>query len=1010
MIPRSFPTLALLLLALPSAAQTRKLSGRLARDSAGSLYPYAFASAGGGSLVYFVAPDDSGVFETRSVALDGKHAPVRLPDGGFMGLSPDGKRALLASDPDGDGRVALHAIAADGVGPLVPLSRPLAPGGWFQYLQSSTDGVHVVYAAEQDSEGVVELFAVPQDGSAPPHRLSGALVAGGGVRSCVLSGDGRVAVYQADPEVDERYELFVVPVDGSAPARKLDLPLVAGGEFLGFWLDVDGARLVYAADQEEDERYELFSVRTDGSEPARKLNGALVPEGDVGERIDGQLYATFQLSFDGRWVVYPADQEEDERFELFSVPADGSRPAAKLSRAEDRAVSLAAVSYDSAWVVYSSDPSGADARELLSAPIDGSAPARALSGPMVPGGDAFFPQISFDSRNVVWEADQLVDEVHELFGAPIDGSAPPRRLNAPFVSGGDLNVDRRNLLPGFWVMEAGAIYEADQEVDGLVELYFAPFPLGSPARKLASGPVDAALPLAGFLALPPDDFARVAVFGRDALFAVGVEPGASALELDVLPQDRVVGDVSGFQLAPDGARALYQAREEGDTSSDLYSVSTGERREAVQLHPEGLRVQSVLLSPDGTRVALEQGPAAGPSALYGGPADGSGPQVLLYPADVEDPFFGPDGARVFFLAPVAGQLHLFSVPSDGSTPAAWLSAALPSDRGVRAGARTSADGDWIAFRSSGTVAQLHVAPTDGSSPAVRVSAGGQSVLDFGLAGDGARAFFRTDTTGPRQGELFVAPRDASLAPLRLNAPLVAFGDVDVFAVSADGTLAVYLADQSVHDRHELYAVPTDGSAAPLALSGPLTSEQDVFDFVLSPDGRRVAFRADLTTDGVDDLYSAPTDASAGPVRLGRRVLDYAIGADSKRVVFRASSTQGPVELFSAPLRGARAPRLIGRSPYPGGGVQSFRLSADASTVAFLASRSASGRRTLFVGPAGGEKKAVELAGPFPGDGTVLDYALSADGSLAAWRADQEITGVVELFAAGVPSAPLLRRR
>lgn len=56
----------------------------------------------------------------------------------------------------------------------------------------------------------------------------------------------------------------------------------------------------------------------------------------------------FTLSPDAQWVVYQADQDTDERCELFAVPTDGSRAAVKLNRPADQDVALATLSYDSA--------------------------------------------------------------------------------------------------------------------------------------------------------------------------------------------------------------------------------------------------------------------------------------------------------------------------------------------------------------------------------------------------------------------------------------------------------------------------------------------------------------------------------------------------------------------------------------------------------------------------------------------------------------------------------------
>ena len=81
-------------------------------------------------------------------------------------------------------------------------------------------------------------------------------------------------------------------------------------------------------------------------------------------------------------------------------------------------------------------------------------------------------------------------------------------------------------------------------------------------------------------------------------------------------------------------------------------------------------------------------------------------------------------------------------------------------------------------------------------------------------------------------------------------------------------------------------------------------------------------------------------------------------------------------------------------------MHSFQISADGRRVAFTSDLRTDARQLqLLTGPIGGEEKAVAVAGPLKGFGSVHSYALSADGSVVAWRADQETPGVVELYAA-----------
>ncbi len=49
-----------------------------------------------------------------------------------------------------------------------------------------------------------------------------------------------------------------------APATKLNMPLPAGGSVVEFRITPDGSRVVYRADQDVDNVFELYSVPVQG--------------------------------------------------------------------------------------------------------------------------------------------------------------------------------------------------------------------------------------------------------------------------------------------------------------------------------------------------------------------------------------------------------------------------------------------------------------------------------------------------------------------------------------------------------------------------------------------------------------------------------------------------------------------------------------------------------------------------------------------------------------------------
>ncbi|HEX6884911.1 MAG TPA: hypothetical protein VF530_16160 [Planctomycetota bacterium] len=1024
MLRSSFHAALVIGLALPLAAQGLKLNGPLATEATGFFWG-PLTAPDGATLVYVADRDGGPEVELYAIRSDGRGGPQRLT-GALEGLvqfqfdiTRAGKGVLYQADEDRDGNADLVLVPIDASEP----PRVLSGAGWtVERFWQGADAEHVLFLARTVSGGPQELFGVSLVTLQPPQRLSGALVPGGTVHDVVLAEAGDTVVYRA---YQDTVELYRVPLDGSAPAVKLPIPLVAGGYVRACALVPDGSRAVYVADAEEVERHELFSIATDGTEAPRKLNGPLVAGGDVGREVEsggGALFVfpDFRLSPDGRWVVYAADQEVDRRVELFVAPSDGSAPAIKLSTAADHEPLLQALSPDSAWAVYTSDPSRTGTQELFSAPLDGSAPARRISGPLPAGGDVLFPQFSPDSQRVVYSGNQLVSDVIELFSVPVDGGAPPLRISGPMTAGGDLAISR--FFPGFYVMADGVMYEADQDVNDLFEVYFASLDGSAPPRKLVAGPAGGAFP-AYAPDLPLRDFGRVYFLRPDpfqphSLSAIDVAPGASPILLDESTVRRTVGQVGDFLLAPSGARVAYRAREEGDGElGELYTVPVAKPGLRAQLLAPLPFDSPVAFSLDERRLLyLSVDASRGIHDLYSTPADGSSAPVQLNVApagstsgggtagDFDTLLVHPDGERVVFhaaLASAPASTGLFVTRIDGATAPLLLSGSLD----VLPGLERSADGTRLAFRAtSGASLALFAVPADGSAPAVRVDGGLRSPeLDYRLSPDGTRIFFRTgENSGV--GELFVAPTDGSGAPLRLSSPLSALGDVTDFALDPLGRRVVYRADE-VNALFELFTVPADGSAAPVRLHAPLAGGLDVLDFQVTT--TRVLFRGDLRTDGLVELFGAPLDASRAPVRIsvdlaggsGVGVQAFQVSPSGGRVVYRTRTAAGrPVELFSASTSGPRGQRSLGRDVVTHD-VQSFRISADSSTVAFLAARDTAGNATLLAAPIGGQEKATELAGPFIEGGGVLDFALSADGSRLVWRADQDELGILELFTA-----------
>jgi hypothetical protein len=106
------------------------------------------------------------------------------------------------------------------------------------------------------------------------------LVAEGSVGEFKIDADSRRVVYKADLVTDDVFELWSAPIMGvGAQTAKLSgTMLVASGDVSFFQIDRSSGRVVFNADREKDEGYELYSVPITGGSPL-KLNPPIVTGG-----------------------------------------------------------------------------------------------------------------------------------------------------------------------------------------------------------------------------------------------------------------------------------------------------------------------------------------------------------------------------------------------------------------------------------------------------------------------------------------------------------------------------------------------------------------------------------------------------------------------------------------------------------------------------------------------------------------------------------------------------------
>ncbi|NOT32145.1 MAG: hypothetical protein HOP15_16985, partial [Planctomycetes bacterium] len=856
--------------------------------------------------------------ELWCVPLDGSSAlevSASMPPGGNpfdnFSISPDSTLLVYVADAVTEGVPEIFSAPLDASAPAVKLSTtPIAKGAMREYALTP-DGKRVVYRADQDTAGVFELYSVPIDGSAAAVRISRAPTAIGDVEDGFGFTPAGAVLYRADHDTDNARDLYLVPADGSATAVRLNAAH-AVDEWCEDFVATASGYVVYRADADANNVIELYSAPLDGSRTTVKLSGTMVSGGDVQSR--------YVISPDGTRVVYRADQDTNNAFEVYSAPLDGSSAALKLNPALPPGRSVAVytpIDPSGRLVLFTADVAGDDQPDLLAAPIDGSGSAVTLTDQ----GLSFHPDqvnsFGFASGGSVVYRGVLdpedVDFVEQLFVVPLDASAAPVVLH-PTPALGELDgdiLDFRLTHDGL-----GVVYLArERERRGL---YVAP--LSSPMTMVRLTGADVLQ--VGF-AIGADD-ERVAFCAHNTvsneLFSVPLDGSAAAVKLSGTLI--TAGDVQlDFAVTADGARVVFRADAVEDNRFDLYSAPA-----------------------DG---------AMPPTQLSG---------TLVANGDVTGFRISPDGAYVVYLADqdVATRPELYSVPVDGSAAPVKLNGVLPLSCKVLDDYRIHPDGSRVLYRADEDLLahfELHTVPIDGSAAATELNgalASGGSVSDFQLDASGNWVVYRAEQDVNFAFELYSGPSDGSVAALQLNPALVNQGNVGNYALTADAALVVFTADAAINDVNEVWSVPADGSAAAIRVHAPLSGQIDLSLWELTPDAAYVVMAGTAGPGTPVEIYSAPTDASASPVRLhgpvvqGQDVSELVVSHDSSRVLYRGDHDQNDVvELFSAPIDGSTTAEKISGVLVQGGSVLApLRISADSSSVLFSADRAglrASGR-------------------------------------------------------------------
>lgn len=378
-------------------------------------------------------------------------APIRRLSLGCIQARPLASGYVLLLQLAPAGRTQLVRRAVDATGAVVDL----APDHSVErFLVSPDESRLVLIARPNEVYPYGRVYTVPSDGSAPPLEIGGGLSE---TRSTSLTPDAGQVLFEARVGSGP-FGLWVAPCDGSRPPVALFNPLSSDAQLFGFLASAVGHAL-YLRLGPSHGRLELYSIPYDASAPAKKLSGA----------IAHVARETVSLSPDGTRVVFAAAQA-GTGFGIYHAPADGSSARVLASSAAPWTDVLATTfTPDGTRLVYVADELENQRFELFSAPVDGSAAPIRLHGDLPAGGDVSWDFRADPSGRIVFRAELETDDVVELYSVPADGSASPVRLCAALTGPVARDVTNFQLDPS----RARVLYFANEDSTDL-ELRAAP--------------------------------------------------------------------------------------------------------------------------------------------------------------------------------------------------------------------------------------------------------------------------------------------------------------------------------------------------------------------------------------------------------------------------------------------------------------------------------------------------------------------------------------------------------
>lgn len=373
------------------------------------------------------------------------------------------------------------------------------------------------------------------------------------VESFDVTPDGRYIIYKATTPGASSSTVYSVLAAGGAPKKLFDITVTIRGPHQ---ISADGRYVVFAGIQNGS--IGLYSVPIDGSSPPLQLNLDLVYSG-----VDG-----FQVTPDGRQVVYSLDRDALDSEDLYIVPITGPASASVKIPGAGGGANIVAISPDSRYVVFSRS---SIRFQLYSVPIRGTASAPMLIGEYEQRNRPI-TDVKFSGDYILFRDDVNASSVYEVQRVPLLGPASARTtLSAP--------LPRNTEVERFVIDSAGehVVYFVKNQYSNDASLYSVPL-TGSASsavklnQELTGGTID------------KNHFA-LSANGQYVVYAVNYSGGKAGALYKVPTSGPASGNVvlhtvrtfSGriraIAVSNDSSRAVYTADDRSRYDPALYSVA-----------------------------------------------------------------------------------------------------------------------------------------------------------------------------------------------------------------------------------------------------------------------------------------------------------------------------------------------------------------------------------------------------------------------------------------------------